>query len=140
MPVDKTSPKIIKVSAPSEKDLRKFPLERIAIWKLAHESNKKFAKQTTEYFIRKSKYSTYDIGLVHIRDGGSEKWAQKKRNFFVGQVKKVGKRTDKYKVRFRDLNSQTTDRWFSVQNMADFPKNDKTKNKQPKVKINGNDS
>ena len=88
-------------------------------------ASKKVCDGTVEYYRKKRKFSKYKKGEeVFIRYGKkNRKKAPKQRFVILGQVIKVDKNKDMYKIKFTSLVSQVSkSEWFSVEVIAYFKK------------------
>ena len=67
--------------------------------KKAHDSDKRVAKRTVEYFRKKNKCSKYAVKeKVLVRFGKEGKKAPKGCHILIGKVVKIGKHSDSYKI------------------------------------------
>ena len=99
----------------------------------AKNANKKVCDRTVEYYWKRRKCSKYKKGEdVFIRYGKKNgKKAPRQRFAILGEVIKVGKNKNMYKIKFTSpVNQVSKNEWFYVQDIADFKK---------KIKDNKND-
>ena len=116
-------PKYQPVLKPSKK-LIADKVQKVKTRKVEKNRNKDIPD--INHFLRRNKCSQYSVNKkVLLRIGGKRKNGKVPRKYHItlGNIKKIGKRGDSYKVKFHDPDSQSTKlNWFSVEDLADLEK------------------
>ena len=87
--------------------------------------NKEVFNRTVKYFRQRKKCSQYLVRVL-LRLGKKRKSVSKKYYVVLGEITKIRKHGDNYKVIFKnpETNAESTE-WFSVENLADLRKTPK---------------
>lgn len=128
------TPEIATALPGSKNDYQKSE-ERIKnLRKDAHCNDKRIAERTVQYYKKKHACSTYKVHeKVLIRYGKRGKRASKRQYVLLGDVLKVGKQSDNYKIKFRlPETGKITTHWFSVEDIADFKGKSRKENDKEK--------